>query len=128
VLNGTGVAEALRFGGSLLIWGAIEFPPAMTMSRGAWVRMVVVVPAFAARQDCDHPIVAAFVIRLICAVAPQMRCGVHQPGDVPNQDRAHEYSTGFELLPSVKPTFEWIRLAQPAARDRTFLPTPMSRR
>jgi hypothetical protein len=52
----------------------IEFPPAMTMSRRPWVRMVIVMPAFAARQGSDHPVVATFVIGLICAVAPQMRC------------------------------------------------------
>jgi hypothetical protein len=35
-----------------------------------------------------------------------------KPFRKPTIDRREELSTGFELLPSVIPTFEWIRLAQ----------------
>src|ERR1700722_16250063 len=70
----------------------VELPSCMAVRRGSWVGMVVVVPAFASGQYRHRPVVSTFVIGVVRTIAPAMCRGVHQPGDVPHQDRAHEHA------------------------------------
>ena len=79
--------EAQKLNGQI---GNVEFPPAMAMRRAAWLRVMIIVPAFAIAEEADQDVVAAILIGGIIAIAPQMGCGIDRPGDVPDQDGADE--------------------------------------
>ena len=49
--------------------GDIDFPPEETLARRILVVMVVVVPAFTEREQCDDQAVFAVVLRFISATA-----------------------------------------------------------
>src|SRR5687767_6362181 len=53
------------------------------MACRAWVGVVIVMPAFAAREDADQHVVAAVVRGLVIAVAPAMADRIDGPGSVP---------------------------------------------
>src|SRR6516165_2444854 len=58
----------------------IEFPPAMkAVGRAAREGMVIVMPAVAVGCEGEEPVVAAILIGLEVAIAPQVARGVHSP-------------------------------------------------
>src|ERR1700752_5087552 len=65
------------------------------------MRMMVVVPAFAAGQQGHPPVVARFVAGGKAPRSPHMRGGVYQPGGVQTQSYAQEYAP-HDAGPSAK--------------------------
>src|SRR4051812_24488436 len=55
--------------------GHVELVPRKTVARGDRVRVMVVVPALAEREECDPPAVARVVARFEAARAPHVRGG-----------------------------------------------------
>ena len=70
----------------------IELIPLEAMARTDWMRMVVVVPAFAAGKQSDPPVVAGVVFGLEAAFAPEMCRGVDEPSGVEPDGDAEEGS------------------------------------
>lgn len=70
--------------------GDIHFPPKEALVGGALVVMVIVVPAFAEREQGQEEIIAAQVGRLIAAAPPNVAQGVDEEGNVIDSHGAHE--------------------------------------
>ena len=68
----------------------IDLVPGQAVARGHRMRVVVVVPAFAAGQQRHPPVVARVVAGFKAAAAPQVRRRVHQPGSVQTQCHAQQ--------------------------------------
>src|SRR5579883_186863 len=62
--------------------GEVELPPAQAVEGAAREGVMVVVPAFAQRQQADQPLIAAAVPRAEGAAAEGMANRVHAPGHV----------------------------------------------
>lgn len=60
----------------------VELVPGEAVTGADGVGVVVVVPAFAAGEDGDPPVVAGVVLGLEAALAPEVGCGVDEPGGV----------------------------------------------
>ena len=58
----------------------VEFIPGKAVARADGMCVVVVVPAFAAGEQGNPPVVAGIVSRLKAATAPQVGRRIHQPG------------------------------------------------
>src|SRR4030095_5868599 len=70
--------------------GHVELVPRQPVPRGGGVRVMVVVPPLAERQQRDPPDVARVVPGREPALAPEVRGRVHQPGRVQPDDHAEE--------------------------------------
>ena len=70
--------------------GDVELVPGQAVARRRRVRVVVVVPALAERQQRHPPGVARVVLGREAAAAPHVRRRVHQPGRVQADDDAQE--------------------------------------
>src|SRR5437879_912780 len=53
---------------------------------------MVVMPAFPVTDQSHEPVVAAIVVRVKAAIAPEMRDRVDRPGNVPDRHRTHEHA------------------------------------
>ena len=62
----------------------VELPPSVLDGCCSRVGVVVVVPAFAERQDRDEPAVTTVITGFVRSVADQMGYRVDRPRDVPN--------------------------------------------
>jgi hypothetical protein len=60
----------------------VELVPGEAVASTDWMGVVVIVPAFAAGEDGDPPVVAGVVLGFEAALAPEVSCGVDQPGGV----------------------------------------------
>ena len=72
--------------------GEIEFPPAMAVLRTPLIGVMVVVPTFAVAHEADEPVIAAVLVGLVVAIAPDVRQRVDAPGDVPHRDGPDEHA------------------------------------
>ncbi len=70
----------------------VELVPGEAVAGADGVGVVVVVPAFAAGEDGDPPVVAGVVLGLEAALAPEVRGGVDEPGCVEADGDAEEGS------------------------------------
>ena len=70
--------------------GDIHLPPAVAMGGVAPIGVVIVVPPFAVRDQGHEPVIAAVLIGLVGAVAPNMRQRIHAPRDMPYGHGADE--------------------------------------
>ena len=70
--------------------GGVELVPGQAVARRGRVGVMVVVPAFAERQQRDPPRVLRIVLRREAAAAPHVRGGVDQPGRVQADHHAQE--------------------------------------
>lgn len=70
----------------------VELVPGEAVARADGVGVVVVVPAFAAGEDSDPPVVAGVVLGLEAACAPEVGRGVDEPGGVEADGDAEEGS------------------------------------
>jgi hypothetical protein len=70
----------------------VELVPGEAVAGADRVGVVVVVPAFAAGEQGDPPVVAGVVLGLEAALAPEVGGGVDQPGGVQADDDAEEGS------------------------------------
>src|ERR1700679_1541333 len=70
----------------------VELVPGEAVAGADGVGVVVVVPAFAAGEDGYPPVVAGVVLGLEAALAPEVRCGVDEPGGVEADGDAEEGS------------------------------------
>src|SRR5271170_7518178 len=70
----------------------IKLVPGEAVARADRVGMVVVVPAFAAGEESDPPVIAGVVLGLEAALAPEVRRGVDEPGGVEADGDAEECS------------------------------------
>src|SRR6202042_922097 len=70
----------------------VKLVPGEAVAGADGVGVVVVVPAFAAGEDGDPPVVAGVVLGLEAALAPEVGGGVDQPGGVEPDGDAEEGS------------------------------------
>jgi len=70
----------------------VELVPGEAVSGADGMSVVVVVPAFAAGEHGDPPVVAGVVLGLEAALAPEVGCGVNEPGSVEADGDAEEGS------------------------------------
>src|SRR3984885_1013706 len=70
--------------------GQIDLPPVPLIAGATRLRVVIVVPALAARDDRHQYVVAAMIAGIVILIAEHMRQRVHAPGDVPDDDRAND--------------------------------------
>lgn len=70
----------------------VELVPGEAVAGADGVGVVVVVPAFAAGEDGDPPVVAGVVLGFEAALAPEMRGGVYKPCCVKPNCNAQESS------------------------------------
>ena len=70
----------------------VELVPGEAVTGADRVGVVVVVPAFAAGEESDPPVVAGVVAGLEAALAPEVGGGVDQPGGVQAEGDAQEGS------------------------------------
>src|SRR5690349_18255300 len=70
----------------------VDFEPAMAVLRTALIGVMVVVPPFTVADEADEPVVAAVLVGLVVAIAPNVGQRVYAPGDVPDGDRPHEHA------------------------------------
>jgi hypothetical protein len=70
----------------------VELVPGETVARADGVGVVVVVPAFAAGEESDPPVVAGVVLGFEAALAPEVGGGVDEPGGVEAEGDAEEGS------------------------------------
>ena len=70
----------------------VELVPGETVTCADGVGVVVVVPAFAAGEQSDPPVIAGVVLGLEAALAPEMGGGVDEPGGVKADGDAEECS------------------------------------
>ena len=70
----------------------VELVPGEAVTSADGVGVVVVVPAFAAGEDGDPPVVAGVVLGLEAALAPEMSCGVDEPCGMEAKSYAEERS------------------------------------
>src|SRR5579863_4989109 len=70
----------------------IDFVPLQSMARGHRVRVMVVVPSFAARQQRNPPAVARVVASLKAPASPKVRGRVHQPGGMEAERDAERHT------------------------------------
>jgi hypothetical protein len=70
----------------------VELVPFEAVAGADGVGVVVVVPAFAAGEDGDPPVVAGVVLGLEAALAPEVRGGVDEPGGVESNGDPEEGS------------------------------------
>ncbi len=68
---------------------AVDLPPAEALARRHLVVMVVVVPALAHGDECEHEVVARVVVGGVAAAAPQVRERVDRERAVPAQHLGH---------------------------------------
>ena len=61
----------------------------MLKASGGWIFVMVVVPAFAYRQQCHQPIVAAMLFSLVVLIAKHVAQRIDRPRDMPNSDDAN---------------------------------------
>ncbi len=54
--------------------------------------MVIVVPSFTSCHECDKPVVATVLVRLVAGVSKDVCEAVDAPRDVPDADGARENS------------------------------------
>src|SRR5208283_2296334 len=69
----------------------IELVPGKAVASRGRMRVVVIVPAFAKREQRHPPAVAGTVARREAALAPHMCGGVHEPGGVEPKSDAEEH-------------------------------------
>src|SRR5690348_6390255 len=70
----------------------IQFPPPMTETSGARVRMMIVVPSLAVAEQTDKDVVSAGIFGLVVSISPKMGHRIDRPGDVPHEDRPNKYT------------------------------------
>ena len=70
----------------------VELVPGEAVARADRVGVVVVVPAFAAGEESDPPVVAGVVLGFEAALAPEVGGGVDEPGGVQADGDAKEGS------------------------------------
>src|SRR5207249_2251289 len=70
----------------------VELVPGEAVACADRVGVMVIVPAFAARQKSDPPVVAGVVLGLEAALAPEVGSGVDEPGGVESDGDAQESS------------------------------------
>jgi hypothetical protein len=70
----------------------VEFIPLESVARTDGVGVVVVVPAFAAGEQSDPPVVAGIILGFEAAPAPEVGGGVDEPGRVESDSDAKEGS------------------------------------
>ena len=70
----------------------VELVPGEAVTGADGMGMVVVVPAFTAGEEGDPPVVAGVIFGLEATLAPEMRCGVNEPGGVQADGDAKEGS------------------------------------
>lgn len=70
----------------------VELIPGEAVARADRMGMMVIVPAFAAGEDGDPPVVAGIIAGLKAALAPKMRCRVDEPGGMQTEGNAKEGS------------------------------------
>src|SRR5207247_1721668 len=70
----------------------VEFVPGEAVTRADRVGVVVVVPALAAGEQSDPPVVARVVLGLEASLAPEVGGGVHEPRGVKADGNAEEGS------------------------------------
>ena len=70
----------------------VELVPGEAVTRADGVGVVVVVPALAAGEESDPPVVAGVILGLEAALAPEVRGGVDEPGGVKAEAGAEEGS------------------------------------
>jgi hypothetical protein len=70
----------------------VELVPGEAVARADGMGVVVVVPAFAAGEESDPPVVAGVVLGLEAALAPEVGCGVDEPCGVEADGDAQEGS------------------------------------
>ena len=70
----------------------VELVPGEAVTGADGVGVVVVVPAFAAGEESDPPVVAGIVLGLEAALAPEVGCRVDEPGGVKADGDAEEGS------------------------------------
>ena len=68
----------------------VDLPPAQAVPGRGREGVVGVVPALAQRQDAEHDVVAALVVAPVGPQAPQVADRVDAPGDVVDQEDAHQ--------------------------------------
>src|SRR5436190_8850012 len=78
--NGFGDAEELQ--NFDLDPGDIELIPGQSVAGGGRMRVVIVMPAFAEREEGNPPAISGIIPGIEAARAPQMRGRVHEPGGV----------------------------------------------
>src|SRR4051794_39325105 len=66
--------------------GRVEFVPGQTVTGGAGMRMVIVVPAFSEGQKSNPPIVARIVSRCEAPGAPHVGGRIHKPSGMQPDD------------------------------------------
>src|ERR1700674_4645301 len=76
-LNGSG--DAQEFEDSDLNPGRVELVPSQAVAGRSGMRVVVVVPAFAERDQRNPPAIAGIIAGFKAAVAPQVRGRIDQP-------------------------------------------------
>src|SRR5260370_36326871 len=76
--------------------GYVEFIPGQSVARRGWMRVVIVMPAFAEGDEGDPPTIARVVACVEAALAPHMRDGVDQPGSVQSEGHANSRAPQHE--------------------------------
>ncbi len=74
----------------------ISLPPTVAVINRRLVMVVVVVPAFALREQANDHVVAAVILRRVALVTPHVRNRIHHPGSVQNEQSAEEETVGHE--------------------------------
>jgi len=88
----TGVGEKFQ-----AVVGDVDFPPIKAVASGALVAVVVVVPAFAERDEGENETVAGIVGGIKAAVAPEVREGIDRSRAVEEGGGADEESPDEKL-------------------------------
>lgn len=70
--------------------GHVEFKPAMAMMSGPRLRMVIIMPAFAVRNQGDEPVIPAIVASFVVFIAEDVCERIDAPGTVQHDDGSDE--------------------------------------
>ena len=85
-----GQAESLKDADVQIGW--IEFPPLVPVRSRNGMRVVIVMPALAAGQQCHQPMVGAGVASFVIAIAPGMRYLIDRERGVPRKHGAYDHA------------------------------------
>src|SRR5581483_10131767 len=66
--------------------GDVEFIPRQTVTGGGWMRVVVIMPALAKREESDPPVVARIVTRGKAPRTPHVGDRIDRPRAVQSRD------------------------------------------